>query len=291
MFQKQKELQGHLGAIYTCVFDGEFLYTGSADKFITRWNLKSGTQDKFAIKFESPVYTMELFKHLLFVGLANGALNVFDLKKRIELKHFSQHKEALFSISSNPNKNQLYVGDALGNLSVWDIETLDLLVYLPLDSGKIRDIQCSIDGSNFALTCQDGTIRIFDTEFFNEISTISGHKDGATAVLFDPTSSEHLISGGKDAMLRKWNWKTNTLLLEIPAHNFAIYRLIHVGSYFVSASRDKTLKLWTIDLDFIKRLDSKEGGHHHSVNDVAHLNDSLFASVGDDKRIILWEKS
>ena len=291
MFQKQKELQGHAGAIYTCTFDGDYLYTGSADKFVTRWNLDAGTQDKFAIRFETPVYSIEIFKHLLFVGLADGSLHVFDIQKRIELKHFTQHKEAIFSISINELKRQMYVGDALGNLSVWDVDALDLLLYLPLDMGKIRDIQPSADGAFFVLAGQDETIRVFDTDFFNEVSTISAHREGATAVLFDPSNSEQLISGGKDAMLRKWNWKTGTLLLEIPAHNFAVYRLISIGNHIVSISRDKTVKIWNLELNFIKRLDHKEGAHRHSVNDAVRLNDTLFASVGDDKRILLWEQT
>jgi WD40 repeat protein len=287
MFQKVKEIQGHAGAIYTCAYDGKFLYTGSADKFVTRWNLEEGTQDKFAIKFEQSIYALAIHKHKLFVGLANGALHVFDLNNRTELKHFVQHKEALFSIKVDPSNHRVYAGDADGNLSVWDSETLELEIYLPLGVGKIRDIAIS-QYSDIAISGQDGTVRIIETEYFNEIATIKAHKDGATAVLFNPLQSEELITGGKDAHIRNWNWKTGEMLLEIPAHNFAVYRLITVGEALVSISRDKTVKVWNQKLGFSKRLDFKEGGHRHSVNDAIALDASTFATVGDDKRIIVW---
>ena len=288
MFQKSKEIQGHAGAIYTCAYDGEFLYTGSADKFVTRWNLNEGTQDKFAIKFDYSVYAMEIHEHKLFVGLSDGALYIFDLETRAELKHFTQHKEAIFSIVCNAIKNQLYVTDADGNLSVWDTKTFELIIYLPLNSGKVRSISVSEDGANFALACQDGTFRVFDSEYFNESQTVNAHKDGATAVLFHQDS---LITGGKDAMIRRWNTATGEKTLEIPAHNFAVYGLIKVDATVISISRDKTVKVWNNDLEFIQRLDTKEGGHRHSVNDLAFLDDKSFATVGDDKRIIIWSQN
>lgn len=285
MFQNLKEIKGHAGAIYTCVYDGNFVYTGSADKFITRWNLTEGTQDKFAIKFENPVYAIEIHQNYLFAGLSGGALHVFDLENRLEIKHFTQHKVGIFTIRKNGYKNQIYVGDADGNLSVWDLKSLELVIYLPLNAGKIRNISVSEDGTNFALACQDGTARVFESEHFNEILTINAHKYGTTAVLFGKDS---LITGGKDAMIRRWNLATGKKMNEIPAHNFAVYGLAAIDNVYISISRDKTIKVWTIELEFIERLDAKEGGHRHSVNDISIIDPTTFVTVGDDKRIIFW---
>ncbi|MFT6503525.1 MAG: WD40 repeat protein [Crocinitomicaceae bacterium] len=287
MFQKSKEIQGHAGAIYSCTFDGKYVYTGSADKFVTRWNLKEGTQDNFAIKFEQSVYALEINQTTLFVGLSDGSLHIFDLEQRKELKFFTQHKEAIFSIAANPIKAHLYVGDADGNVSVWDLNTFELLIYIPLNAGKVRDIAVEENGERFALACQDGTVRIFESSYFNEVSTINAHKDGATSVLFQ---GNQIISGGKDAMIRLWNLSDESKVLEIPAHNYAVYGINQVGDSIVSISRDKTVKVWSNQLDFSKRLDLKEGGHRHSVNDMVVLNENEFTTVGDDKRIILWSR-
>jgi WD40 repeat protein len=287
MFRKSKEIQGHVGAIYSCTFDGKYVYTGSADKFVTRWDLEKGTQDNFAIKFEQSVYALEINQKNLFVGLSDGSLHIFDLEQRKELKFFTQHKEAIFSIAANPIKAHLYVADAGGNVSVWDLNTFDLLIYIPLNTGKVRDIAVEENGGRFALACQDGTVRIFESSYFNEVSTINAHKDGATSVLFH---GDQIISGGKDAMIRSWNLSDEGNLLEIPAHNYAVYGINQVGDSIVSISRDKTVKTWTNQLGFSKRLDLKEGGHRHSVNDIVVLNENEFATVGDDKRIILWSR-
>ena len=89
IFKKLKELTGHSAGIYSLAFDGDFLYSGSADGFVTRWNLTLGIQDKFAIRFDNPVYSICLIndKKQLVAGLSNGDLHIFDLESRLEIKY------------------------------------------------------------------------------------------------------------------------------------------------------------------------------------------------------------
>jgi WD40 repeat protein len=295
IFRKCKELSGHSAGVYSLAFDQSYIYSGSADKFVARWDLERGVQDNFAIRFESPVYSICLISNneKLVVGLANGDLHVFDLNERKEIKFYQQHKTALFAISSNPAKGHFYVADADGNLSVWDETTLDLLLYLPLDCGKIRRSAVSTSGRFMAVACQDGNFRVFDSENYNEIATVNAHKGGTTSLLFDPSDESALFTGGKDAWMRSWNWEIGSLLKEIPAHNYVIYDIISLdeGQTLVTASRDKTIKVWNKDhLSFIQRLDLKAGGHRHSVNCLIKMDERSFASGSDDKRMILFEK-
>lgn len=294
IFSKEKIILGHAGAIYTCATVDGLVYTGSTDKHVARWLVKEGVQDKFAIKFESAIYSIELVgANFLVVGLSSGSLHIFDLAAGKEIKHFTQHKGAIFTITWNEVKKQLIVGDRDGNLSIWNSVTFDLQIYLPLDAGKLRDVSVSSDGNQFAVGCQDGKIRIFDCTYFNELKTISAHTGGVTSVLFHPTNTDQLISGGKDAHLKLWDLTNETVLKDIPAHNYAIYSLISVnnGQTIVSASRDKMIKIWSSDLDFLERLDIKEGGHKHSVNEIRKLDENRFVSVSDDKQVIIWSAS
>ena len=291
-FRKQKEITGHASAVYTCVSDGIFIYSGSSDKFVTRWLKEEGIQDKFAIRFEQSVYALDLINgNVLAVGLADGSLYFFELESRKELHYFTQHTVGIFSIKYNSKEQQIYVGDADGNLSIWS-DQFKLLVYLPLNCGKIRSIALSPDRSRFALACQDGTIRIFETEFFNEIKTFDAHENGATSVLFDPLNGNRLISGGKDALLKDWNIDTGKCINTVVAHTFAIYDIVSImnGQFLVTASRDKNVKIWNSkDLEFVKRMDVKEGGHRHSVNALAKIDERMVVSCSDDKRLIIWE--
>lgn len=293
IFHKLKEFSGHGAGIYSLAYDGAFVYSGSADSYVTRWNLETGEQDPFAIKFDFPVYSIKLINdnNFLVVGLSNGQLHIFDLAQRIEVKFFIQHTKAIFSLAENPEKNQLYATDADGNLSIWDASNFELLVYLPLDAGKIRRISVDHTGDYFSLACQDSTIRIFETSYFNEIKTINGHPGGTTALCFHPVNNELIFTGGKDAHLCLWNWKNETQIQSIPAHNFVIYDCIVLKNKLITASRDKTIKVWDLNsLEIIERLDFKQKAHRHSVNALVQISDHSFASASDDKRILLWDQ-
>ena len=187
----------------------------------------------------------------------------------------------------NKKNKEFYTTDAQGYFCVWCSLTFDLKLTLPLACGKIRDCALSEDETKLSLSCQDGKIRILETLFFNEIITFKAHKSGVNTTLFD---GEYLLSGGKDAYIRKWKWNSQELLLEVPAHNFAVYDIISVkrGGY-VSASFDKTVKVWNNDLEIIERLDKRSGGHSHTVNRLVKYKDDEFFSVGDDKKIIHWK--
>ncbi len=284
-FHREKEISGHNGAVYSISADDTYIYSGSADRFVARWKTLEGVQDNFTIRLEHPVYSTCLADNFLFIGLNNGDLHIVDVFERKEVKFYQQHKVGIFEIAHNRELGHVYVADADGNLSVWKLDTLELIIYLPLDCGKIRNISVSPDGTRFALGGQDGICRIFNAKNFNEESSWLAHKSGVTGVLLQ---TDYVITGGKDALLTLWDLKGSIIKNPIPAHNFGVYRILKFNDLIITASRDKTIKVWNKDLEFIQRLDFKDGGHRHSVNELVYIDEHRFASCGDDGKIILW---
>lgn len=163
------EISGHSGAVYSLAYNQNFIYSASADKYVTRWNVTSGEQDKFAIKFDHSIYALCILDDdkTLITGLSNGDLHFFNLKERKEFKYFQLHKVAVFNIAQDPQTKNILVTDADGNLSVWDSITFKLLTIQPLNCGKIRRVVFNNADSTLLLCCQDGTIRLLDRITFN----------------------------------------------------------------------------------------------------------------------------
>jgi WD40 repeat protein len=297
VFEKIGEIQEHSGAVYAISYDHSFIYSASADGYVARWSIETLAQDNFAIKCTTPPYsiTFDTNSRNLWFGLSSGDLHVVHVDSKTEIKFFQQHKASLFSLHFLPNKNLVLAGDAEGNLSVWDAEKLTLLLFLPLNCGKIRKINASSDEKLISINGMDEKIRIFETDGFNEIITLSGHENGSNCSFFSTLKNDDsvLISGGKDGHIKKWDWQNEKLIESIPAHNFAIYDFIMLNDNknFVSASRDKTIKIWNLsDLSFIQKIDLKSGGHKHSVNSLVKIDDYRFLSCSDDRKIILWSR-
>lgn len=292
IFELDKILTGHAGAIYdTIVDDSGFLFTTSADRFVARWNIETGEQDAFAIKLDHPAYSLSLLnrdKHLL-IGSSKGNVHVIDLEKKEEIKNLAQHKTGVFSVLSNPTKQEFYATDADGYFSVWSAEDFSLKLILPLNCGKIRSMALSDEGELLILSCQDGTTRILECNFYNEIVTLQSHKMGANVAL---VKDDILYTGGKDAYIRLWDWKSEKLIKEVPAHNYAVYDLLDMGENLVSASFDKTIKVWEPEsLEILQRIDTKSKGHTHTVNSLSKWNTTHFVSAGDDRKIKVWKNS
>lgn len=291
-FHKKLEIRQHSMAIYDLAIPvNDTVITASADCFVATWDLLSGTQKGFTIKADFPVYSIELVeKDLLSVGLNNGDLHIIDIHSKKEIRFFKKHTSALFSQLFIPQKSVLITGDADGNMAVWNTKSWEILIYLPLGCGKIRSIIYSLDSEQLFIGGQDGKIRIFTTDFYNEIDSFYAHKDGVNALTIFPGSSSLLLSGGKDGYLRIWDLDKNEKIKALPAHNYAVYAIAFSpdGKAFATASRDKSIKIWdTASYQVLQKLETKTGGHSHSVNKIKWTPSGLF-SASDDRRLIHW---
>ena len=290
--KQTQSIDGHAGAIYDVELAPDHkAYTTSADKFVARWNLQTGKQDRFAVRLEFSGFRLALnhHKNILAIGNAKGAIHVVDLNQNKEQRLLAQHQVGVFALTYCEKRNVFYSGDAEGYFCVWDGDNFDLLLTYPFECGKIRQVTISENGSHIAVCGQDGIIRILETEFFNEIQTFKAHKLGANCAVF---YGDLLYTGGKDAHIKLWDWKSAQVIAAIPAHNYAVYDLIllHENSLLVSASFDKTIKVFDAeDLSIQQRVEFKGGGHRHVVNRLAKQNDHAFLSVSDDKKIKSWE--
>ena len=290
MFTKKYEIREHQGSIFCLTKDEKFLYSASADKYVTRWNPQTGKQDSFAIKCDSSIYKIIHFnkKNILIIGTSLGDIHIIDTLNRCEIKFIKYHKVAIFEIQLDELNEKMFIGDADGNLSVWSTVDWLLLLNLPFDCGKIRTIEILELQNQVLIGSQDGKIRVLD-KYFNLISTFDAHEGGCFAICFSDFKNKVVFTSGKDGYIRVWQLNNYKEIVAIPAHNESIYNLQELDNYLFSISRDKTIKIWNINtLDFISKIDRKSGGHSHSINDILIINSNLI-TAGDDKRIICWE--
>lgn len=288
---KIADFSGHVGAIFDVIYCNGALLTSAADHFIAQWDIETGKQTDFSIKLERSAYNFAYsdVKNWLAMGTTNGDIHIVDLKERKEIKVVRHHKFPIFAMTYNPTTHHFYSGDKEGNFCVWDEKTFDLQLTYPYDCGKIREIKCNEEGSLLAICGQDGYIRILDTTFFNLQAEFKANDEGVNCAAFD---GDFIYTGGKDAYINLWNWKKERRILSIPAHNFPIYdiELIDSKKRLVSASFDKSIKLWNAqDLSVLERMEYKNGGHRSTVNRIVKINEQSFATVSDDRKIMVWE--
>jgi WD40 repeat protein len=292
---KKREMAGHSGPVYA-ICEGRtsgMLLSASGDRFIAEWDWKTGLSSPFSVKLNAPCFAIacNINDQLLMVGTGEGNLHVIDLANKQELHNFKVHTQGIFSIVLIAEENLIVVAGGDGYLSVWEPVTWKLLRHFKVSDFKLRALH--VFESTLWVGTSDGSLHRFDLPWLNELERINAHEGGCYCITHHPTKPL-LITGGKDGHLRFWHFDANIRPFRaIPAHNFGIYALAFSpnGRWAVSASRDKSLKVWDASSfdPLVKIVRPKVPAHTHSVNQVMWMNEHTFVSTGDDRKLIVWE--
>jgi len=296
--RKVAQFKGHDAGIYAISLGQkpETFFTAGTDKVVAEWNTKSGKGETFSIKLNQTIYSLSHLTLInrLIIGTANGGIHWVDLTLKKELFLKTLHQNGVFDLKPFNHQKKIVASSADGSFSVWDTQSAELLYHIKLKEQKIRSINFNLDESLLLACGSSGYIYVFETSSFKEIGCFKAHELAANIAIFHP-KKRVIISGGRDAYLRIWNLDNNFELVgEIPAHNFAIYQIAvdQTNSYFATASRDKTIKIWDLtSLDLLKRIERiPDGGHVNSVNNLMwHPYENQLISISDDRSIIIWE--
>lgn len=290
--QKIKQLTGHRSSIY-CLVDipGEdrFLSAGG-DGWIVSWD-KDGNEENgnLLASVEGKIFSMfyDSVKNLLLVGDMDGHLYWIDYEKKTILKRLVIHKGSIFGIKILDNKVWTCGGD--GVLCKTNIDTMLPEISVRLSNQGLRCFE--FVGNKIIVGGSDKSLQIVNTETLKTENHIkNAHGNTIFSLLYD--GNDHIYSGGRDAILKKWSAINFVEELQIPAHWFTVNKIIKVAqNYIATVSRDKTLRIWDKNtLLLVKSLDITKGGHINSVNDVVFFTEKrMLATASDDKSIILWK--
>ena len=99
---KIAELTGHTSPIYTLDKGTaeHLIFSGSGDKLIAEWNLKTFQSEKIITSFPAVIYAICHIpeKKLILAGTSNGNIHVFDLENNTDIKILEAHTAEVFNI-------------------------------------------------------------------------------------------------------------------------------------------------------------------------------------------------
>lgn len=293
--EKTAELTGHGNPIFTLELSQKpgILFTGGNDKGLVEWSLKDNSFIKVMFPVKASVYAIHCPAGypLLFAGLRSGEVLVFDFMEQKIIKSLRQHVKPIFDIKSVNHKKELLIASEDGTVSVWNLDTLEIVHSFTVSADTVRCIAISPDEKRVAFGCRDNQVKIYDLEDYTLIKTLHGHTMSVFSLAYS-VDGLYLISGGRDAQVKIWDTATYQLIKNIPAHLFAVNHILFhpTQPYFATASMDKSIKIWGSDDFKLYKIISREKGyasHPLSVNKLAWNGDQLI-SVSDDKSIMVW---
>ncbi|KAF2103701.1 platelet-activating factor acetylhydrolase IB alpha subunit [Rhizodiscina lignyota] len=155
--------------------------------------------------------------------------------------------------------------------------------------------------SSLASGSEDATIKIWDWELGELERTVKGHTKGVLDVDFGgPRGGTLLASCSSDLTIKLWDPADEYKNIRtLPGHDHSVSAIRFIpsgaagapmsGNLLVSASRDKTLRVWDVTTGYcVKTI----RGHADWVRDVSPSFDGRWlVSAGNDQTARLWDPS
>jgi centriolar protein POC1 len=294
--EKTAELTGHSNPIFALALSQKpgILFTGGNDKGMVEWSLKTNSFIKVMFPVAASIYAIHCPEGypLMFTGLRSGEVLVFDFIKQQLITPLRTHRKPIFDIKSVNSKKELLIASEDGTVSIWSLETLQLVHTIKVSNDTVRCISISPDEKQVAFGCRDNDIKVYDLEDYTLISTLTGHTMAVFSLQYSP-AGDYLVSGSRDAQVKIWDTTTFEQITNIPAHLFAVNHIAFhpTQPYFVTASMDKSIKIWGSDDFKLYKVISREKGfatHRLSINKLAWNGENELISLSDDKIIMIW---
>ncbi|GAA5808876.1 hypothetical protein MFLAVUS_002275 [Mucor flavus] len=268
-------LQSHVSVIRGLDFsaDGKYLISGSRDKVVNVWDWQAKELRATYPIFETIETVGFLEKNVLIAG-----------------KFGEQWQDA----------DIFYTGGDSGLIKLWDLKTGKLIKAQEPEKNSIHTISDVVyiqETQTLAAVTNDQNILMYSLEQkLERVKQIVGYNDEVVDIAYLGEHETHLAAATNSAQLRVYNVETQDCDL-LYGHKDMIIALDKSkdGSIVVTASKDKTARIWKIDLE---NEDQKERfkaagvciGHTESVGAVAlsRKSNTFMLTGSQDRTIKYW---
>lgn len=290
--EKVRTFVGHKKAISDggLAFDptGKWLASGSHDNTVFIWDIKTGNVVEHLTAHMDTVEKLAFSPDGSLLATASSDSTI-RLWEQFKIKYSLQdHKDKVYALSFIANGKRLVSAGKDKTLRIWDTESGVILRILQEPVGTINDIATYNNKIYSAST--NKRIRRWDANL-SPNQKIINHLAGKPVSVAVTPENQYVAVGFNSGLLQLYELGSFKLLWQQQAHQKRITRLAFnsKGNLLVSASFDKTAKLWQIKKDGL--IEQKVFlGHKRAIYSASiSNNDKYVATAGADGQIGLFD--
>ena len=189
-------------------------------------------------------------------------------------------KAAVYFIAFSEDEKTAGLVGQDGVIRLYDYETKKLLKEWDAGQGELNSLAFRESDSLIATAGDDGCVCLWNTQTGTLIRRIkSFEKPMHQACFYGP---DWIVAGGRDPVIRVWNWKTGEHVADLTGHERTIESMDvdEKNRKIYSASRDSTHRVWDMETHKLERTGVRAP---EKVNGVLSVTDKLYLFVCDQK--------
>jgi WD40 repeat protein len=265
---------GHTDSVYCCQFDEEKIITGSRDRTIRVWDLRTkkclkvigGPANK---PVAPPANSGSLETHKNTVSSVKSVNGTSYGDSIFYVPSYYHHASILCLQFDN---EIMVTGSSDSTCIVWDIKTYEPIAHLRRHTSGVLDV-CFDD--KYIVSCsKDHTICVWSRKTFELVRILSGHTGPVNAVQM---RGNKLVSASGDGMSKLWDLKTFEMERNFPSRDrgLAAVEFSDDGRYVLAGGNDQV----------IYKYDANTAEVLHVFNGHTNLVRSLFLDC-NNRRVL-----
>ena len=239
-------LRGHTEIVLCIISQDNNLYSGSWDKTIKIWDMKTYKKKGSLIGHTDNVKCLcvQADDNKLYSGSIDRTIRVWDTKTHAHIATLVRHTCRVSCLAVL--KNKLFSGSYDESICVWNTTTYEQIAVL---RGHTSIVDCLIIHEN-KLYSGSKNIHVWDTETYEDIASLfpPSHVDKYPITLIVNCFAIHdgkLYSGHNGGTMRVWNLKTykQTHLFSLHSYSSAMCFAFHENRLY-SGHHDGNIHIW-----------------------------------------------
>ncbi|XP_033640972.1 uncharacterized protein LOC117301177 [Asterias rubens] len=281
--KRVRRLQGHTDAVFCLMFDKCRIFTGSMDRSIRIWDIRSGRSIRKIYGHKGGIRCLQFDSIRIVSGSWDMTIMIWDIIKFHHLATLTGHIDVVSCLQFDPK--HMVSGSHDSTIRVWSMEDYQCLRVLR----HHRDsVSCLVFDGHFVTSgSADRTIRMANIFTGECVLKLSDYIDAVTAL---DMQGDLIVGGTLSGKLFFWDKFSGKAVAGVQPHDTTIFKIVFLpkgrgGARFLTAAGDGSIKEWDLhSMTCVRALH----GHKGSVRDVRVSGDRI-VSCSDDGNVRIWD--